>query len=201
MNNGINKRIRELIESNKISQKRFCETIGISVSTLNTNFQRDSNPGCEMLIRIANKFPKYSINWLLTGKGGKELEGAGYDVIQNDYITKLYDVHIGNVIKTKVEESDFSFSSFASQIGIQRQNIDRTIFEKKSIDTDMLLQISNVLNFDFFQYYSPAKKCNDLDDKQMNEVKGTLSIEFGKEKKDQVFRFVFGENNLEISNK
>ena len=33
------------------------------------------------------------------------------------------------------------------------------------------------------------------------EVKATLTIEMGKEKKDQVFRFLFEDNNIEILNK
>lgn len=34
-----------------------------------------------------------------------------------------------------------------------------------------------------------------------DEVKATLCIEIGAEKKEQVFRFNFGKHNIEISNK
>jgi transcriptional regulator with XRE-family HTH domain len=111
---------------------------------------------------------------------------------------KIKRVNIGEIIKNKVAEKGMSEAAFAKSINIQRQNIKKTVFSKNSIDTDLLISISESLEFDFFQYYRNSDSCNIKD---YNEVKGVLSIEFGKEKKDQVFRFVFGENNLEISNK
>ena len=36
---------------------------------------------------------------------------------------------------------------------------------------------------------------------EQKEIKATLSIEMGAEKKEQVLRFVFGDNNIEILNK
>jgi transcriptional regulator with XRE-family HTH domain len=111
---------------------------------------------------------------------------------------KINRVNIGEMIKNKVAEKGISDAAFAKSINIQRQNIKKTIFSKNSVDTDLLILISEILDFDFFQYY---RKDDISNTKDYREVKGVLSVEFGTEKKDQVFRFVFGENNLEISNK
>jgi len=82
MENEINNRVRELIKAENITQKLFCEVIGVSVDTLNTSFKRDSTPGSDLLIKISEKFPQYSMNWLLTGKG--EMEMTNKSVIYND---------------------------------------------------------------------------------------------------------------------
>jgi transcriptional regulator with XRE-family HTH domain len=69
MENEINERLIRLIKIIGITQKKFCETIDIPLGTFNSMFQRNSPPSAEMLKSIAEKFPEYSINWLLSGKG------------------------------------------------------------------------------------------------------------------------------------
>ena len=113
---------------------------------------------------------------------------------------KMKRINIGELIKAIVLEKGLSNSAFAKAIGIQRQNIEKTVFSKNSIDTDLLITISELLNYNFFKYYISDSDCNKYDYNQ-TEIKGTLSMEFGREKKEQIFRFVFGENNLEIKNK
>lgn len=109
-------------------------------------------------------------------------------------------VNIGEEIKKKVIERQQSIASFAKAIGIQRQNIEKTVFSKNSLDTDLLMRISEELDYNFFSYYTNEDVCNIINYSKQ-EVKATLTIELGEEKKDQVFRFIFGDNNLEIKNK
>jgi len=113
---------------------------------------------------------------------------------------KIERVNIGEIIKSKVKADEKSLAAFAKSIGKHRQNIEKTVFNKKSIDTNLLSLICEVLDFDFFQYYRFEKDSN-IKDYNLKEVKATLTIEMGNEKKDQIFRFIFGENNLEILNK
>ena len=113
---------------------------------------------------------------------------------------KIERPNIGELIKSKVQSDEKSLAAFAKKIGKKRQNMEKTIFSKESIDTNLLAQISEVLEHDFFQYYRIKNECN-TKDYELQEVKATLIIEMGQEKKDQVFRFVFGDNNLEILNK
>jgi transcriptional regulator with XRE-family HTH domain len=93
MGNEINERLKKLIKKEKLTQKKFCEIIGISDGTLNTTFKRNSNPGSEILIKILEKFPNYSINWLLSGKGEMEIskDSVTEKTIEiNDYREKYY---------------------------------------------------------------------------------------------------------------
>lgn len=61
-------------------------------------------------------------------------------------------IHIGEKIKNRIEETGISKSEFARRINKARQNIE-IIFNKKSIDTQLLLEISKALDYDFFQHY------------------------------------------------
>ena len=105
---------------------------------------------------------------------------------------KIARVNLGAIIKGLVEERGLNDAQFARMIGVQRQNVRKTIYDKQSLDTNLLCVISEVLDCNLFDYY----KYNREDNK--TELKATLTVEMGKEKKDKVFRFVFGENNVEI---
>ncbi|WP_301842234.1 helix-turn-helix domain-containing protein [uncultured Parabacteroides sp.] len=110
-------------------------------------------------------------------------------------------LNIGEEVRKKVDENGLSKAKFAELLGIARQNIEKTVFQKHSLDTDLLCNISEVLNCNFFDYYRPDNSCNKKDYTEQKEIKATLSIEMGAEKKEQVLRFVFGDNNIEILNK
>lgn len=63
------------------------------------------------------------------------------------------EIHIGQSIKDKVEEKGWTKKAFAENLGIARQNIDKTIFSRASLDSSLILRISKVLNFNFFALY------------------------------------------------
>ena len=118
-------------------------------------------------------------------------------------IMKYTHVIIGDIIKKMVAEKGLTSSAFAKLIGKQRQNMESTVFSKASIDTDLLKRISEVLDYDFFEYYRPIDEekdnCNkkNYNDGDKEEIKATLTIELKKETKEQVLKLVFGENNFE----
>ncbi|MGL4596729.1 MAG: hypothetical protein ACRCYO_04325 [Bacteroidia bacterium] len=62
-------------------------------------------------------------------------------------------LHIGKVIRNRIESSGMNKSEFARRINSTPQNV-YSIFKRKSLDTEMLHEISRVLDFDFFQYYT-----------------------------------------------
>ena len=105
---------------------------------------------------------------------------------------KITRVNIGAIVKDKVDETGMSQAEFARRIGIQRQNVVKTVFDKASLDTNLLCNISEVLDCNLFDYF----KSNEQNDK--TELKATITIEMGKEKKDRSVRFVFGENDIKL---
>ncbi|MDR1372072.1 MAG: helix-turn-helix domain-containing protein [Dysgonamonadaceae bacterium] len=64
-------------------------------------------------------------------------------------MAEISNIHIGSIIKQKFEESAMTPSDFADKICCDRTTL-YNIFQRKSIDTERLLRISKVLNFDFY---------------------------------------------------
>ena len=66
-------------------------------------------------------------------------------------------VHIGKKIKEEVYRQGISVSTFAKKISRSR-NVVYDIFDRESVDTDLLNKIGKVLNCDFFSLYSAQKE-------------------------------------------
>ena len=65
----------------------------------------------------------------------------------------MKDIHIGPIIKQKVEENSMTIKEFAEKINCERSTVYH-IFKQKSIDIERLIKISEVLNYDFiFEVY------------------------------------------------
>ena len=62
-------------------------------------------------------------------------------------------IHIGKQIRQKMEEHQKTVVWLAKRLSCSRADVYK-IFEKYSVDTDMLARISTILNFDFFSLYS-----------------------------------------------
>ena len=64
-------------------------------------------------------------------------------------------IHIGHLVKQKLEESDLTITQLAHRINRTRTTV-YDIFERKSIDIDLLIQLSDALDFDFlYHIYVP----------------------------------------------
>lgn len=66
-------------------------------------------------------------------------------------------MHIGQLIKQELETQGRTVVWFARNMSYSRTNIYK-IFERSSIDTDVLLRISALLEVDFFKVYSEYLK-------------------------------------------
>jgi plasmid maintenance system antidote protein VapI len=70
-------------------------------------------------------------------------------------------IHIGKMIHAKLKEDRRSASWLAEQLHCDRSNIYR-IFKTHHIDTEQLMRISAILDFDFFAPYSVYLKINKI---------------------------------------
>ena len=66
---------------------------------------------------------------------------------------KKDDIHIGKLIKSKLEEDGRSVVWFADKLHCDSSNIYR-IFQKQWINNEQLLNISLILDYDFFTVFS-----------------------------------------------
>lgn len=58
-------------------------------------------------------------------------------------------MHIGNRIKEVLKERGMTVTDFAESLSCNRQNVYK-IFDKHDINTDLLMRISIILNYNFF---------------------------------------------------
>lgn len=62
-------------------------------------------------------------------------------------------IHIGKLIRKRVKEQHLTVVWLANQLSCTRTNVYK-MFERYSIDTEVLMKLSIVLDFDFFSLYS-----------------------------------------------
>ena len=65
----------------------------------------------------------------------------------------IADIHIGQLIKQEMQKQGRKSSWLAKELNCTRYNVYK-IFERRYIDTDLLLRISFLLKVDFFIIYS-----------------------------------------------
>ncbi len=114
---------------------------------------------------------------------------------------KMKKINIGKEIK-KVARKRFSKDiDFAKEMGKTRQTI-YDLYKRETIDVNTLLEVCRVLSYNFFELYEQqlpfVKKTQEL---EQEPIEATLQIKLKRDKKDQVLKLVFGENNLEILNR
>lgn len=83
--------------------------------------------------------------------------------IKNDVHCYMKDIHIGNLIGLRLKQLGMTKAEFSRRINRSPQNI-HDLLSRESVDTNLLLKISEVLNYNFFKVFMPK-----------NEVKKELS--------------------------
>ena len=91
-------------------------------------------------------------------------------------------VNLGEIVKSLVIKKGLSKAEFAKSIGMARQNVEKTVFSKHSLDTDLVCRISEVLECNLFDYF----QCNEKNYTQ-KDVKATVTIELGSKSKKNHF--------------
>jgi len=62
-------RIRSIIDNEKITVEGFSKATEISKYTLDSMFKKGTNPSFDNLNKIISAYTRYSLEWLMTGKG------------------------------------------------------------------------------------------------------------------------------------
>lgn len=70
-------------------------------------------------------------------------------------------IHIGEIIKNLVKKKGISVTDFADKINYSRRNV-YEIFDKKSIDTELLVKIGKILEQNLFLNYISEKDISEL---------------------------------------
>jgi len=68
-------------------------------------------------------------------------------------VTKGNDIHIGQLIQDQLKKDQRSVGWLSRQIPCSRNHVYK-LFKRPSLDAELLLRISVVMQFNFFQYYT-----------------------------------------------
>ena len=83
----ISSRLRQMIKESGITQREFCDTIGISTGHLSKVLTNRAIPSGAMLIAIANS--GYDVQWILSGDSGKmQLQERDLEIEKLKFIVK-----------------------------------------------------------------------------------------------------------------
>ncbi|WP_312300452.1 transposase [Chryseobacterium sp.] len=88
----------------------------------------------------------------------------------------IKNIHIGSLIQSKVEEQQMPMERIAKFLDKAEWEAE-SMFQKKSIDTDILLKWCKLLKFDFFRFYTGhliLYAPNSRVDNTLKQKKGTM---------------------------
>lgn len=104
---------------------------------------------------------------------------------------------IGQIIKEVVEAKNYRAIVLAKQINLSRNNI-YDIYERSSIDTDLLKKIGQVLDYDFFQHLITPETLQKI--KLSENLKGAKVLVEIELNKDEMIKIGFEEKILQVLN-
>jgi transcriptional regulator with XRE-family HTH domain len=93
-------RIRQIMESQHMTQQVFADHIGVGAATLSSIFNGRTRPTLNIVDALKKKFPNISTDWLMFGSGDMYLPDSGSDSISQE---------------TENQPSEGLFSGFSSQ--------------------------------------------------------------------------------------
>lgn len=65
-----------------------------------------------------------------------------------NFSQRMAELHIGKMIRERVEQRGISVEWLARQLCCERTNV-YSIYRRRSVDTDLLLRLSRILEYDF----------------------------------------------------
>lgn len=105
---------------------------------------------------------------------------------------------IGQIIKEVVDSRNVTVVAFSKAIGVTRNNV-YDIYDRQSIDTELLKKIGQYLSYDFFQHYIDRDTVQKiLFSEKINPSKILVEIELNE---DEMMKIGFDEKVFKILNK
>ena len=97
---------------------------------------------------------------------------------------KKLKIHIGNIISDVMKNKKVSKAELSRRLGVKPQSVDY-LLNRQSIDTHMLYNISNALEYDFAKFFSIETKQTNYDkvnsDYALKKAKILLEVELDTE--------------------
>lgn len=105
---------------------------------------------------------------------------------------------IGQIIKEVVERKNITVVAFSKSIGVTRNNV-YDIYERHSIDTDLLKRIGQYLEYDFFQHFIEPQTIQLI--KFSDNIKTSKVLIELELNEDEIMKIGFKEKVFKVLNK
>ena len=83
-------------------------------------------------------------------------------------------IHIGQLIKEKVTEKRLSQEALGKMINTTKQNVGN-IYKRRSIDTQLLLKLCVVLEYNFFEAFYSEEPLKGMRKKEMDAIRAEIA--------------------------
>lgn len=107
---------------------------------------------------------------------------------------------IRNIVKI-LNDRNITQSSLCVPLDISEGNVSKLLHGKTKLTFDMIAKIANYFSISVIDLISYPERYVKVTTTESEPVEAILQIKLKKDKKDQVLKLVFGENNIEILNK
>lgn len=109
---------------------------------------------------------------------------------------------VKNIKKIRLQKG-INQDVIADALGVDNSVISNIENGKRELKVKELEVIAKCLEEDVIYLFTYPRRyaCIDEANNSSNDIKAIIQIELKREKKDQVMKLIFGENNLEILNK
>ena len=107
---------------------------------------------------------------------------------------------IANIIKI-LRTKNLTQASLAAPLDVAEGNVSKLLHNKTKLTYDMLSHIASFLSMSVIDIITWPEKYVKVSPPDAEPLEAILQIKLKKDKKDQVLKLVFGENNIEILNR
>jgi transcriptional regulator with XRE-family HTH domain len=83
-------------------------------------------------------------------------------------------IHIGQIIKEKATEQRLSQDAIGQRINTTKQNVGN-IYKRSSIDTQLLLKLCAVFEFNFFELYFQEEPLKSMRNKELEKMQSEIN--------------------------
>lgn len=124
-------RIRQIMEQQKLNAGAFAESIGVAQATISQILRGRNMPSTDVLLRLHQRYPNVSLDWLLTGKGDLE-ENHEMSETNSDFDYPLFAENPLNPSKESNDsENRKDFALEKSNIGIKEIVKQEVIYKER----------------------------------------------------------------------
>lgn len=130
-------RIRMIMERERLTAGAFAENIGVAQATISQILRgRNKYPSTDVILRLHQRYPDISLEWLLTGHGNMKGTPDGHAVTDGNFAGRENMGMGGN--PAGPEETDGNPEAG----GLPRRNFDYPLFAEKGLESDERTEVS-----------------------------------------------------------